>query len=128
MVRLRPGSRLRVQDPETCLGFPFVFVDAIFSSSFSLIDSYIDLDAPLSEPTLVSPRLAESATPAACCCALDLAGMSVYFPVDAGASTKRDEAAHACLRSQTVLCRYIRPSITSSTMIKSISPRPPFGQ
>jgi hypothetical protein len=36
-------------------------------SCFALIDLYIDFDAPLSAPTLVSPRLADSAAPAAFC-------------------------------------------------------------
>jgi len=40
------------------------------------MDFSIDLDAPLSALFGVSPRLAESAAPAAFCCAADFAGMS----------------------------------------------------
>ena len=52
-------------------------VEAIFLSSFSLIEEAIDLDAPLSLLLGVSPRLAERAAPAAFCWAADLAGMWV---------------------------------------------------
>jgi hypothetical protein len=58
-----------------CSGFPLRFVDAIFSSSLSFIDS-IDFDAPLSSFLGVSPRLADKAAPAAFCWAADLAGMT----------------------------------------------------
>ncbi len=47
---LSPGRRCclrRQSDFETCSGFPLRLVEAIFSSSFSLIDS-IDLEAPFS--------------------------------------------------------------------------------
>ena len=50
-------------------------VAAIACSCFSLMESTIDLEAPGSEFLLVSLRLAESAAPAAFCCAFDLAGM-----------------------------------------------------
>src|SRR5690606_28678280 len=46
------------------------------SSSVLLMDSYMDLDAPLSSFTGVSPRLAERAAPAAFCCAFDFAGIA----------------------------------------------------
>src|SRR5690606_33813944 len=73
---------------ETRSGLPLRFVDAISSSSFLLIDSYMLLDAPLSSLFLVSPRLAARAAPAAICCALDFAGMgclllSVWPPPNA---------------------------------------------
>src|SRR6185312_15443459 len=81
-VALGPGSALRAVrddnagqcDLPTCSGFPLRLVWAIFLSSFSLID-IIDLDAPWSLDLGVSPRLAESAAPAAFCWAADLAGM-----------------------------------------------------
>src|SRR5204863_8566697 len=58
-----------------CSGLPLRPVWAIFSSSFSLIDETIELDAPLSLLLGVSPRLADSAAPAAFCWAADFAGM-----------------------------------------------------
>src|SRR5690606_6680888 len=48
-------------------GRPLRFVSANSSSCFSLMDSYISFDAPLSSFFLVSPRLAERAAPAAIC-------------------------------------------------------------
>jgi len=59
-----------------CSGLPLRLVEAIFSSSFSLIDEAIDFDGPLSLLFGVSPRLADSAAPAAFCWAADLAGIS----------------------------------------------------
>ena len=59
----------------TCSGLPLRLVEANSSSCFSLIDSYMLLDAPLSSLTGVSPRLAASAAPAAFCCAADFAGI-----------------------------------------------------
>jgi len=59
----------------TCSGLPLRLVEANSSSCFSLIDLYMLRDAPLSLLGLVLPRLAESAAPAAFCCAADLAGM-----------------------------------------------------
>src|SRR5690606_5919570 len=62
---------------------PFFFgrflrlVEASSSSSPSLIDLYMLFEAPFSSFTLVSPRLAESAAPAAFCWASDLAGMGI---------------------------------------------------
>src|SRR3546814_16548020 len=41
------------------------------------MDSYMDFEAPFSSLFFVSPRLADSAAPAAFCCALDFAGMVV---------------------------------------------------
>src|SRR3546814_16957946 len=41
------------------------------------MDSYMDFEAPFSSIFFVSPRLADSAAPAAFCCALDFAGMVV---------------------------------------------------
>lgn len=64
-----------VRDFETCSGLPLRLVEANSSSSLSLIDLYMPRDAPLSLLGLVLPRLAESAAPAAFCCAADLAGM-----------------------------------------------------
>lgn len=48
----------------------------MLSSSDSVIESYISLDAPRSEDGGVSPRFADRAAPAAFCWALDFAGMS----------------------------------------------------
>src|SRR5690606_20017346 len=52
---------------DLCLGLSLVLVAARSWSSFSFIDSYIDLDAPFRSPTFFSPSLAASAIPAACC-------------------------------------------------------------
>jgi hypothetical protein len=52
------------------------FALASSASCFSLIDSTMLFDAPLSEDFDFSPRFAESAAPAAICCFLDLAGIS----------------------------------------------------
>src|SRR5690606_28270945 len=60
-------------------GSPFRLVSANSSSCDSDIDSYIPRDAPCSFDLLVSPRLADSAAPAAFCCACDLAGMVVLL-------------------------------------------------
>jgi hypothetical protein len=54
-------------------------VEAIFSSSFSLIDEAIDFDAPLSELLGLPPRFAANAAPAASCWAFDFAGMGVSW-------------------------------------------------
>src|SRR3954453_2260797 len=62
---------------DLCSGLPLRLVEAIFSSSFSLIDEAMDFEAPLSLLFGVSPRLAERAAPAAFCWAADLAGMLV---------------------------------------------------
>jgi hypothetical protein len=64
-----------VRDFETCSGLPLRLVEANSSSSLSLIELYMLRDAPLSLLGLVLPRLAESAAPAAFCCAADFAGM-----------------------------------------------------
>lgn len=68
-----------LRDFETCSGLPLRLVEANSSSCFSLIDLYMLLDAPLSLLGLVLPRLAESAAPAAFCCAADFAGMTQLF-------------------------------------------------
>src|SRR3954469_11318934 len=60
-----------------CSGLLLRLVEAIFSSSFSLIDEAIDFDAPLSLLLGVSPRLADKAAPAAFCWAPDFAGMVI---------------------------------------------------
>lgn len=70
------GSRGKLQSFCLCSGFPARFVEAIFLSSCSLIDDSIDLAAPFSLVLGVSPRFAESAAPAAFCCAADFAGMA----------------------------------------------------
>src|SRR3546814_16997544 len=62
---------------DACSCFPLRFVDAILSNSCSSMDSYMDFEAPFSSLFFVSPRLADSAAPAAFCCALDFAGMVV---------------------------------------------------
>src|SRR3546814_8440906 len=43
---------------ELCSGLPLRLVEASSSSSFSLMESYVLREAPLSSLTLVSPRLA----------------------------------------------------------------------
>ena len=63
------------RDFAECSGLPLRLVEANSSSSLSLIDLYMLLDAPLSLLGLVLPRLAESAAPAAFCWAADFAGM-----------------------------------------------------
>ncbi|KGC70955.1 hypothetical protein DP56_5977 [Burkholderia pseudomallei] len=60
-----------------CFGLSLVFVPASFSSSFSLIELYIDFDGRFSSLAFVRPRLADSAAPAARCWACDFAGMLV---------------------------------------------------
>ncbi|MET3596113.1 hypothetical protein ABID26_005530 [Mesorhizobium shonense] len=60
-------------------GFPFRFVEAILSSSFSLIDFSMLLEAPLSSLFFFSPRFAARAAPAAICWALDLAGICLLL-------------------------------------------------
>ena len=52
---------------DACSGFPLRLVEAISSSSFSLIDSYMLYEAPLSELTFCLPRFAARAAPAAFC-------------------------------------------------------------
>ena len=61
---------------DTRSGLPLRFVEAILSSSFSLIDLYMLREAPLSLLLLVLPRFAERAAPAAFCCAPDFAGIA----------------------------------------------------
>src|SRR6476646_7574766 len=63
------------RDFAACSGLPLRLVEANSSSCFSLIDLYMPLDAPLSLLGPVLPRLAESAAPAAFCCAADFVGM-----------------------------------------------------
>jgi hypothetical protein len=60
-----------------CDGLLLRLVDAIARNSFSLIELSIDFDAPFNSLLPISPRLADSAAPAAICCALDFAGMIV---------------------------------------------------
>jgi hypothetical protein len=64
------------RDFVTRSGLPLRFVEAILSSSFSLIDLYMLREAPLSLLLLVLPRFAERAAPAAFCCAPDFAGIA----------------------------------------------------
>jgi hypothetical protein len=68
-----------VRDFDTCSGLPLRLVEANSSNCLSLIDLYMLRDAPLSLLGLVLPRFAESAAPAAFCCAADLAGMMNLF-------------------------------------------------
>ena len=51
------------------------FVEAIFFSSLSDMDSTICLEALRRDFSVRSPRLADNAAPAAICCFLDIAGM-----------------------------------------------------
>jgi hypothetical protein len=62
-------------DSDAWAGLPLREVDAIALNSFSLMEAAIDLDGPFNSLLLVSPRLADSAAPAAFCWALDFAGM-----------------------------------------------------
>lgn len=62
LVALRVGNFLRL-------------VFATSRSCFSLMDSYIPLEAPLRAAFGRAPRLADKAAPAAFCCFLDFAGM-----------------------------------------------------
>jgi len=75
--RRRPSSIGHPDQLDACSGLPLRLVEAIFSSSFSLMDSSMLRDAPFSLLLGVSPRLADSAAPAAFCCAADLAGMTI---------------------------------------------------
>src|SRR5690554_4242107 len=80
---IRPPQKLRSQSTHPlsscllqfslCSGLPFREVDATSSSSFSVIESYIDRDAPYSSLTFISLRLAARAAPAAFCWALETA-------------------------------------------------------
>ena len=72
---LLSGGRELAYFLDLCSALPLRSVDAIFLSSFSLIEEAIDFDAPLSLLFGVSPRLAERAAPAAFCCAADFAGI-----------------------------------------------------
>jgi hypothetical protein len=63
------------------VGLPFRLVFAILRSSALLIDSYMPLDAPLSEDFLLSPLLAANAAPAAICCFFDFAGIQFFLLV-----------------------------------------------
>ena len=60
---------------ELRVGSFFRFTDAIFSSSFSLIDSTMLREAPRRDDLDFSPRFADNAAPAALCCFLDFAGI-----------------------------------------------------
>src|SRR3546814_1740213 len=89
-------SRPPAQDFDLCSGLPLRLVWAMRSSSSSLIDSYISFEGPFSSLFIFSPRLAASATPAACCCALDFAGMAMLLPQcsqDLGYALHRNVAA-----------------------------------
>src|SRR6185503_20910593 len=70
----RENERLEVEDSYfdllLCSGFPLRLVEAIFLSSFPLIESYMLLEAPRSELLGFSCSLTASAIPAADCCAL----------------------------------------------------------
>jgi hypothetical protein len=70
------GRRKDDQSDVLYSGFSFRLVEAISSSSSSVIESNIDFEAPFSSLTFVSPRFAASAAPAAFCCAFDFAGMT----------------------------------------------------
>src|SRR3954451_2750177 len=58
-----------------CSGRPLRLVSAKSSSCFSLIESYMLLEAPFNALFRLSPRLAERAAPAAFCWAFEVAGM-----------------------------------------------------
>ncbi len=60
----------------------------------------MDLDAPFNELTLRSPRLADRAAPAACCCAFDFAGMVISFkkPPPVGITAHRQNSFNAGVR------------------------------
>jgi hypothetical protein len=60
--------------PGSYSGFPLRRVEAIACSSFSLWDFSIERDAPFKSLRSMSPRLADSAAPAAFCWAWDFAG------------------------------------------------------
>jgi hypothetical protein len=88
-------------DLAACDGFPFCLVEAIARSSFSLIDSAIDLDAPLSALLLLSPRLADSAAPAAICWALDFAGM-IFSPMTTSVVEHDQKTLHLRCSMQSI--------------------------
>jgi len=68
------------------------------------MESTISRDAPFSLLLGVSPRLAESAAPAAFCCALDFAGIGVS-PLDRERHTDADvPAIHPELRIDLPQC------------------------
>src|SRR5690606_39643349 len=74
------------------------------SSSFLLMDSYMEREAPFSSLTGVSPRLAESAAPAAFGCALDLAGMFCSLKTVKG-QPQRLRSDHRSIRDACPPCR-----------------------
>jgi hypothetical protein len=80
------------------------FVEAIFSSSFSLIEEAIDFDAPFSLLLGVSPRFADKAAPAAFCWAADLAGMMISL---ADAREKRSSSRNVRDLDQNAMLRVI---------------------
>src|SRR5690606_17384667 len=105
---------------------------AMRSSSRSVMDSTICLDAPRKRAFGISPRLAASAAPAAFCCCLDLAGMSLLHsrPLENATESGRSccvkrgrQAALECLvaddaRSAGVLSTYLR--LHDHTLLPSI--------
>lgn len=67
LMNLAPYFALFEIALDACSGLPLRLVEAISSSSFSLIDSYMLFEAPLSELMSCLPRFAASAAPAAFC-------------------------------------------------------------
>src|SRR5690606_19820369 len=94
------------QSFDLCSGFPLRLVEAISSSCFSLIDSYMPFEAPVAWPFLVSPRWADKAAPAAFCWAFDFAGITVLRECGGRPVTQRarnggrsDQAAATLIRA-----------------------------
>jgi hypothetical protein len=71
------------------VGRPLRLVEAIFSSSVSLMELTMLFEAPFKPPFGVSPRFAASAAPAAICCFFDLAG--IQFVTRGGNQVVRSE-------------------------------------
>ena len=86
-----------VYDLVTCSGLPLHLVEASSSSSTLVIDFSIDLEAPLSCLSLMSPRLAASAAPAAFYSAADFAGTSVLLTVPSASRALRRLATCSAL-------------------------------
>ena len=76
------------------VGRPLRLVPAKSSSCFSLIDSAMLFEAPLSEDFFASPRFAASAAPAAICCFLDFAGIPKYFAAASAGGSHRLFSGH----------------------------------
>src|SRR5690606_4220615 len=106
----KTGKKER-QSSFLCSGRSLRLVLARSSSSSSDMESYISFAAPFRLDALDSPRLADSAAPAAFCCALDWAGMivsSVIRILTGSCHPETEWADEGCVarRNDPAICRY----------------------